>query len=502
MKKELQTIYKIQKEISILNSVIMLLDWDQKTYMPKDANKNRAEQMALVGKLIHEKFLSEKLYKSAKKLHALKTFNSLKKRDQIVVKKLYKKVLDARKLPLEFVEDLSKTASMAVMAWQEAKEKDDFKIFAPWLEKLVKLKRKQCEYVKLPGHYYNSLLDDFEEGMTVEKLKPIFQKLKEELIVLLKEVKRTRRYKKQKSILRNHKFSKPKQRKLCRDVINRMNLPSGKTRLDISSHPFTLSLSLEDVRITTRYNEKNPFASFYATIHEAGHALYGLGLPHNFEHTLIASPASVGLNESQSRFWENMISKNVWFWNFYFYMFKKMFKKELKHVVLKDFYKEINSVRPSLNRVEADEITYCLHVILRFELELALIEGKLKVKDLPKNWNKKMKSFLGIKPKNDSEGVLQDMHWGLGYFGYFPTYAIGTIYAAQLFNRLAKEKPSIKKQIEQGNFNLIVNWLRKHVHEHGYKLTAEEIIKKTCKKGLDPEEYINYLRNKYLGLYK
>lgn len=502
IKKELKIIYGIQKQISVLSSVLALLEWDQKTYMPKDANEGRAEQTASIGKLIHEKLLSESLYEAIRKLHNPKVFKTLKRGDKIVVRKLYKEVLDARKLPSDFVEELLKITSIAVMAWQEAKEKNDFKIFAPWLKKIIQLKRKQCKYIKLPGHPYNSLLNDFEEGMTVEKLKPIFQKLKVELTELLNKIKKTKAYKAQKSVLKKDKFPISRQKKICKDIIKRMNLPASKTRLDVSSHPFTLRLSLDDVRITTRYNEKNMFNSFFPTVHEAGHCLYHIGLPSEFEYTVIANSASIGLDESQSKFWENMISRNIWFLKFYFPIFKKEFREELGHVVLKDFYKEVNRVNPGMIRVDADEVTYCLHIILRFELELALVEGRLKVKDLPKSWNQKMKEFLGITPKDDRGGVLQDTHWGRGAFGYFPTYAIGTIYAAQLFNRLLKEKPSVKNQIEKGNFKSVLGWLRRHVHRYGNSLTAEEIIKKICKRGLDPEGYIEYLRNKYLGLYK
>jgi len=502
MEKELKLIYNIQKDISTLGSVLALLDWDQKTYMPKEGNKSRAEQIASIGKIIHEKFLSDELYKSVKKLHNPRVFRKLKKKDKVVVARLYKDVLDARKLPADFVEEMARLTSISVMKWQEAKEKNDFKIFAPWLKKVIKLKRKQAEYVKFPGHTYNSLLDDFEEGMTVEKLKPVFEKLKVELINLLEEIKKTKTYKNQNNLVRGEKFSITKQKRINQDIIKMMTLSPSKSRLDISSHPFTLGISMDDVRITTKYSETDLFSSVTATIHEAGHCLYHLGLPRKFETTVIAGPASIGLHESQSKFWENMVGRNIWFWTYYFPIFKRKFKEELKTAVLRDFYKDVNRVEPTMIRIYADEVTYCLHVILRFELELDMIEGKLKVDDLPKVWNKKMKKFLGIRPKNNQEGVLQDMHWGLGAFGYFPTYAIGCIYAAQLFNRLLKEKPSVKNKIEKGNFKPMVDWLGKKVHRYGKILTAEEIIKKSCGKGLDPEAFVLYLRNKYLGLYK
>ena len=289
---------------------------------------------------------------------------------------------------------------------------------------------------------------------------------------------------------------------LSKDIIKMIGLPESRSRIDESVHPFTTEAGAYDVRITTRYKEENPLFAFSSTVHEAGHALYQLGLPEEYKDTVIFRGASFGLHESQSRFWENMIAKNTLFWKFYFKFFKKTFNEQLKNTSLEQWYQYDSNVKPSLIRIEADEVTYCLHIILRFEIEMGLIEGSIKVKDLPKIWNKKMKELLGVEPKNDSEGVLQDVHWSGGAFGYFPSYAIGTIYAAQLFDALSKKHPEVKEQIQKGDFSMISKWLKENVHKYGRSLNADDIIKKVCGEGLNIDVYIKYLRKKYLEIYK
>ncbi|MFH1474067.1 MAG: carboxypeptidase M32 [Candidatus Aenigmatarchaeota archaeon] len=500
--QELDKIYSVQKEIFILKYVLDLLDWDMQTYMPKDSAEARADQIAYLSKLIHEKMTSKELLESIKVLMEPKTFSKLKRKDMIVIDRLNKDVEKERKLPTSFVEELSRATSMAFVAWQKAKKKSDFKIFQPHLEKIVELKRKEASYINLPGHPYNSLVDTFEEGMTTEKLSKKFEKLKEELVILLKKIKKSKTYKTRKNKIRKSRFPSNIQRNVSDDLIKLVNLPSSKSRLDTSAHPFTTDIGPEDVRITTNFLEENPASAIFSTVHEAGHALHGLGSPKNYENTVIFDSPSYGLSESQSRFWENMVARNILFWKYYFKFLKKKFKKQLKGVSLEQWYNHVNNVKPSLIRIEADEVTYCLHVIMRFEIETGLIEGSIKVKDLPKIWNKKMKEMLGVRPKNDRDGVLQDVHWCQGYFGYFPSYAIGTIYAAQLFDKLSKDHPEIKKQIQRGDLSFILQWLRKNVHSYGKTMGADDVIKKTCGEGLNIDVYIDYLTKKYLKIYK
>jgi carboxypeptidase Taq len=386
------------------------------------------------------------------------------------------------------------------MVWQEAREKDKFLLFAPHLEKIVELEKEYCRFIDLPGPAYNSLLDEYEEGMTVETLKKEFAYLKPQITEILEKITSSDVYGRQQAF--DMKFDVEKQKRICDFVVKKMNLPKRRSRLDVSTHPFTTSMGDDDVRITTNYERKNPLFSFFSTVHEAGHALYELGLPRDeFKDTVISDAPSLGLHESQSRFWENMIARNKHFWNYFYSEFQKIAPEKLKDMDIETWYRYVNQVRPSFIRVEADELTYCLHVILRFEIELALMEEKISVSELPQVWNEKMHDLLGITPNNDKEGVLQDMHWSGGSFGYFPTYAIGTIYASQLFKQLSKEKTDIYEQIEQGNFKNILTWLREHIHRYGRLMTADEIIKKTCGDGLNSKVFVSYLKDKYYPLY-
>lgn len=494
MNKDLKLVYDYQKEITILSQVMGLLEWDQLTYMPAKGINSRSEQISLLSNLIHKKMISNELFNSINNLRKIK----LSEKENLMIKKLYKDILRSRKLPEEYVKELSKTTSLAYNAWELARKEKKFKIFQPYLEKIVKLKKQECNFIKEPNHPYNSLLDQCEEDMTVEKLKPIFIKLKKDLINLLNKIKETDIYKKQKKVILKQKFPIEKQRKLCEDVIKRMGLLSSFSRLDLTTHPFSEKIGIDDVRLATGFR-KNPLFSFESTLHEAGHAIYDLNLPKEDAYNILGEAPSLGMHESQSRFLANIIGQSKSFCQFYFPLFKKEFNLKVN---FNQWFKEVNYVKPSLIRIESDEITYCLHIILRFELELGLIDGSIKVSDLPKLWDKKMKEFLDVTPKNDKEGVLQDVHWSGASFGYFPTYAIGTIYSAQLYKQLLKEKPLIENQITKGNFKEITSWLNKKVYKIGNKLTADEIIRKTCKQGLNPKCYIDYLTKKYSEIYE
>ena len=500
MKESLDFIYKEQKELSTFSGIGALLGWDQMTYMPPEGNVGRSEQISLISRLAHEKFTADELYRHVKKLNEIHNLEKLQEKDRAVVVRLEKDIEKSRKVPSEFVERMSKTTTIAYMVWQEAREKDKFLLFAPHLEKIVELEKEYCTFINLPGPAYNSLLDEYEEGMTVETLKKEFAYLKPQIAEILEKITSSDVYRRQQAF--DMKFDVEKQKRICDFVVKKMNLPKRRSRLDVSTHPFTTSMGDDDVRITTNYERKNPLFSFFSTVHEAGHALYELGLPRNeFKDTVISDAPSLGLHESQSRFWENMIARNKHFWNYFYSEFQKIAPEKLKDMDIEIWYRYVNQVQPSFIRVEADELTYCLHVILRFELELALIDGEIKVSELPMCWNEKMTEMLGITPKNDKEGVLQDMHWSGGSFGYFPTYVIGTIYASQLFKQLSQENSSLTEEIEQGNFINILSWLRKNVHQYGRLMTADEIIKKTCGDGLNSKVFVSYLKDKYYPLY-
>jgi len=501
MKESIDFIYKEQKELSTLGGVAALLGWDQMTYMPTGGAAGRSEQGALISRLAHEKFTSDTLWGHVKKLAEPNILDQLNQKDKAVISRLEKDIEKSRKVPSEFVEKFSKTTTMAYPAWQNAREKSDFSIFQPHLEKIVELEKQYCRYINLPGPRYNSLLDGYEEGMTVDILKKEFDYLKPQLIGLLQKITSSDVYKSQKSF--DKQFSVEKQREICDIVTEKMNLPKDRSRIDVSTHPFTTSMGYDDVRITTNFERPNPMFSFFSTVHEGGHAIYELGmLRDDYEDTVISDSPSLGLHESQSRFWENMVARNISFWKFFYPVFQKTASGQLDNVGVEVWYRYVNQVQPSFIRVEADELTYCLHVILRFEIELALMEEEIFVKELPAVWNEKMNEILGITPSNDKEGVLQDMHWSGGSFGYFPTYAIGTVYASQLFKKLTEVNSNIYNEIEQGNFENIINWLRENIHKYGRLMTADEIIKNTCGEGLNSKVFVDYLKDKYCSLYE
>jgi len=501
MKESLDFIYKEQKDLSNFGGIAALLGWDQMTYMPPKGIEERSEQISLISRLAHEKFISDKLWNHVRKLTDPSILNTLEEKDKIVVIRLEKDIEKARKIPTDFVEEMSKATSIAYGAWQEAREKNKFDLFAPHLEKIVELEKKYCAYMNLPGHPYNSLLDDYEEGMTVEKLRGAFSYLKPKIIEILTKIKDSGQFAKQHDL--KIRFDQDKQKEMCRHLLKTMFMSDDQSRMDVSIHPFSTSIGYDDVRITTNFGRNQPLFAFFSTMHEAGHALYDLGFPKGkFKDTVISDAPSLGLHESQSRFWENMIGHSKAFWSYFYPVFQKTFPDQLKNIDFNTWYSYVNQVKPSLIRIEADELTYCLHVILRFEIEMELMDAKIKVSELPRLWNEKMEEFLDIFPKTDKEGVLQDMHWSGGDFGYFPTYAIGTIYASQLFKKLSEEKPTIFDEIEKGNFANILGWLREHVHKYGRLMSADEIIKNTCREGLNSRVFVDYLKGKYFELYE
>jgi carboxypeptidase Taq len=496
-KDDLKLIYDTQKETILLGSSCAALNWDVETYMPKKGIDFRSEQISLLDKKAHETVTQDKVWDALKRLNKPASLEKLSKKDQIVVKRFYKEVEKDRKIPTALVTELSKTIMIANNTWKKAKQNNDFKLFAPHLEKLLKLRLKQAKYIGLPGHIYNSRLDSFEEGMTVKQLKPIFEKLKPQLIKLLNDIKKTDTYKKQKDLVWN--FDAKKLEGVSRWIYDKLVLDKDRSRLDISTHPFTTSLGPDDVRITSRY--RNPLESFFIAVHESGHALYELNLPREYIYTTVFDAASFGLHESQSRFLENNIARSKPVVKQLFSQLKTSFPKTIKDMNVDDFYKQVNLVKPGLIRVEADEVTYCLHIILRFELELALFEGKLKVKDLAKEWNKRMEDYFGITPPTDTDGVLQDVHWSWGEFGYFPTYALGTIYAAQINDKIKKDIPDLDKKVAKLDFKALNAWSKKHIHKYGASMLADDIIKKSCGMGLDIDAYVKYLRTKYSQIY-
>jgi len=500
MKESLDFIYKQQKELSVIGGIGALLGWDQMTYMPKGGAIERSEQSAFLSKLAHEKVVSEKFWDHITKLNKETIYKDLSEIDKNVVKRLYSDVEKSRKIPSSFVEKIAKATTLSYQSWEKAREKNDFKVFKKDLKQIIELEKEYVSYINLPGPRYNTLLDDYEEGMTADILKKEFSYLKTELKQMIEKIKDSSVYQSQKEIGLN--IDAKGQKRLCEIIISKMGLTEERARLDESTHPFTTSIGNDDVRITTSFKRKGALFSFFSTIHEAGHALYELNMPKdNYKNTVISDSPSLGLHESQSRFWENMIGRSREFWTYFYPEFKKL-DNQFEKIDFETWYRNVNLVKPSLIRVEADELTYCLHVILRFELELDIMEDKIDVKDLPELWNEKMDDMLGIRPENDVEGLLQDMHWSGGSIGYFPTYAIGSIYSSQIFNKISKDNKNFKIEIENSEYESTVKWLDENIHKYGRMHTAEEIIKKCCGEGLNSKVFVNYLKDKYYSLYE
>ena len=498
VKDSIDFIYKEQKELSVFGGIAALLGWDQLTYMPPEGASDRAEQSALISRLSHERVVSEEFWNHIQALS--KNIDQLNEKDTYVVERLEKDVEKSRKIPSDFVTRSVKASTIAYQKWEEARKQNDFHVFAPHLKEIVDLQKEYCGYINLPGPRYNSLLDGYEEGMTVDVLKKEFSILKTDLVAILQKIKESNTYQHQQD--HSLRMDSTTQKKLTTFILKQMKMPFTKSRIDESTHPFTTSLGYNDVRITTSYARENPLFSFFSTIHEAGHALYELGMPQDeYKDTVISDSPSLGIHESQSRFWENMIARSKPFWQFFYPEFKKYEPEYFQQIPFDDWYFMVNKVQPSLIRVEADELTYCLHVILRFEIEIDLMEDKINIDELPAIWNEKMNDILGITPSNDVEGVLQDMHWSGGSLGYFPTYAIGTIYASQLFNQLRKDNPDVVDQISQGNFTEVLSWLRHHIHQKGRLYCTDDIVKQVCGEGLNSKVYTNYLQQKYFELY-
>ncbi len=493
----------IGKSISLYASILQLAEWDQETYMPPGSIDVRSEQIELLSGFIHKQRTSASFKKALRALCDLKTGEPHQKdlslAQQSAIRLWHKHWAQDSKLPASFVKLCAKTSSASVHAWSQAKKTNNFKLFAPLLEKTIKLCQKRANLLGYKEHPYDALLDLYEPDMTVALLEPLFAELKVALKKLLEQIQQA---KKPSTFQMPDSFAPEVQMKVGRDLLTLLGFSDEICRLDLSSHPFCMGIHPMDTRMTTRIFKDNLISHIFSVLHESGHGLYNTQLPLEFYGTPVCGALSYGVDESQSRLWETLIGRNLPFWKFFYPVLQKEFPKELGAVDLFDFYKSINTVEPSFIRVEADEVTYCLHVILRFEIEKALIEGSLKVKDIPTVWNQKMQESFGITPPSDREGCLQDIHWSMGSFGYFPTYAFGNLLAAQLYDTLKENKPDLEKQIEEGHFTSIRNWLKENIHKHGTIYKTEELIQRVTKKPLSPKAYIQYLQNKYLKLYQ
>ena len=395
-----------------------------------------------------------------------------------------------------------KVASAAFMAWKEAKEKNDFSIFLPHLKELIRLDQMIASHLKFDKNPYDALLDQFEPELTAEKAKIVFDAIKPDLIKLVKRIQKSKNYSSSSAFVDEQiLYPKQEQELLLKSIMRRMGYDFAAGRVDVSPHPFTTTLDRHDVRITTMYIDNDFRTSYTSTMHETGHALYEQGINPEYSETPLEGGVSFGIHEALSRFWENMVGKNPAFISFMTPLFQSFYPEQLNALNEWELSRVVNLVKPSFVRIEADEVTYSLHIILRFEIENALFNNEIKPEDLPKVWREKSREYFGIEPKNDSEGVLQDVHWAYGAFGYFPAYALGNLYGAQ-FLRTMKKDIDFDAELNKGNLLPIKGWLDQNIHRHGSLYSPDELVKLVTGEKLNPKYFINYLTDKYTKLYE
>ncbi|MGK9254267.1 carboxypeptidase M32 [Paenibacillus humicus] len=489
----------LEEKIAHLSMISSLVGWDQKVTAPK---KGRDLFAKAIGTFRTEQFklsVSEEMGSLLRLLSAPEVQADLDEITQAQLRERTAEYERFKKIPEDMYRDYVVLTSKANHAWEEARERSDFSLFQPYLEKIVDFNRKMAEIFGYDQHPYDALLHEFEPGLSVAVLDPLFAKLRESSVGLLERINRSGN--KPSTAVFEQAFEVDQQKKFNHYFLPILGFDMNAGRLDETVHPFAQSMNTGDVRITTRYLQNNVRSAVFGTIHEAGHGIYEQNIDPRFEETVLSSGASFGIHESQSRFLENMIGRSESFWTYFYPKLQEHFPKQLEGVSQHDFYRAINSVQPTMIRVEADELTYNLHIMIRYEIEKALINGDIEVAELPAIWNEKMQEYLGITPANDTEGVLQDVHWSFGGFGYFPSYSLGNLYAAQLLNTILREKPDFYADIEAGRFEGIQEWLKDKIHRHGKLYTPEQLIRQVTGEDLKADYLVDYLEEKYSRIY-
>jgi len=490
------------KELGVLNSCAGVLGWDQQTYMPANGADLRGEQMALLAALAHQKFTDPKVGDLLAAVEASDVTRDPDAPEAANVRELRRGYDRATKLPQALVEELARVTTQAQQVWQTARAKNDFPAFRPWLEKVVALKRQEAAAVGFVDHPYNALIDEYEPGTTVADLKVLFAGLTRDLVPLVRAVADSPK-KPDRSILERD-YPIDRQKVFAESAAVAVGFDFAAGRLDTTTHPFCSGLGPGDCRITTRYNPRAFHEAFFGVLHETGHALYEQNLPAEHFGTPLGSACSLGIHESQSRLWENQVGRGRPFWDHFFPRLRQAFPTALAGVSADAFFFAVNEVRPSLIRVEADEVTYNLHVALRFEIELGLLSGDLTVAELPGAWNERVKALLGLDVPDDARGCLQDIHWSFGGLGYFPTYTLGNLYAAQFMSAIKRDlggAEALAADFRRGEFGRLKDWLTSNIHRHGHRYRAGDLCRRATGTALSPAPFVSYLSEKYGPLY-
>lgn len=500
MKGKLQALKERLLEAHDLDSTASILNWDQSTYMPPGGAPTRARQMAILGRLAHERFTDPAIGRLLERLQSYEESLPYDSDDASLIRVTRREYERAVRVPSKFVAELNSHQAESYQVWIEARPHNDFARVQPYLEKTLDLSRRYADY--FPGYesIADPLIDESDYGMKASILSPLFAQLRGALMPIVDAV--TSQPPADDGCLRQH-FSEATQWAFSLDVARQIGYDFERGRLDKTHHPFETAFSIGDVRITTRVDELNLGQALFSTIHESGHAMYEQGINPDYEGTPLAHGTSSGVHESQSRLWENIVGRGRGFWTYFYPRVQAAFPAQLGPVPLDTFYRAINKVERSLIRTDADEVTYNLHVMLRFDLELALLEGQLAVRDLADAWRERYRADLGVVSPDDRDGVLQDVHWYGGMIGgSFQGYTLGNILGAQFYEAALRARPDIPAQIEQGHFDMLHGWLRESIYRHGSKCTAAELVQRVTGGPLSIEPYVRYLRNKYGQKYR
>ncbi len=496
MSEKLDQLKEKLGEVSDIGRAASVLGWDQQVNMPPGGSEARGRQLATLSKIAQEKFITDEVGRLIDDLK--QEFDGADTDEAAMIRVAARDYDKAKRVPPEFIAEQAIVTSKAFEAWREAKGKSDFSIFQPHLERVVELVEKYISFFPPTDHPYDVLLDDYEHGMKTADVKAIFDGLRPKQVKLIKAIASSKHVK---DDFLYKKYNEQKLMDFGVQVITKFGYDWSRGRQDKAPHPFETTFSVNDVRITTRFEADNPLAMLFSTMHESGHAMYEQGINPAYERTPIAGGTSLAVHESQSRMWENLVGRSLPFWEHFYPAFKKTFPTQLDGVSLKSFYKAINTVEPSLIRVNADEATYNLHIMLRLELEIGIVEGLIAIKDLPEIWSSKMQEYLGITPPDDAKGVLQDIHWSNGAIGYFSTYALGNLISAQLWEKINKDIRNLDDQIRKGDFSELLGWLRQNIHRHGQKYEPQKLVERVTGSKITPEPYIRYLTKKYSEIY-
>jgi len=500
MKERYAELVSQLQQVGLLGSVGSVLGWEQETYMPTGGAELRSRQISMIAGMAHQRATAPELGELLAEL-STQDWGDPHSPEAVNVREARRDYERATKLPQRLVEELSRVTTLSQQAWSQARRKNNFAEFEPWLQQVIDLKREEARCLQEDGGpLYDTLLDHYEPRMTTAELQATFQPLREKLVPLVAEIAEAKD--RPDTSIPNRSYPVAAQRAFAEEAARAIGFDFDRGRLDESAHPFCSGFGPGDCRLTTRFDEKFFNMAFFGTLHEAGHGIYEQGLNPDAFGLPMGSAISLGIHESQSRMWENLVGRSRGFWQHFYPKAQQYFPESLGNVELEDFYRAVNTVEPSFIRVEADEVTYNLHIMLRFELEQMLISGEVNAADVPTVWNEKFEAYLGLVPPDDAHGCLQDVHWSAGLLGYFPTYALGNVYASQFFAAAHDQISGLDDLIAKGEFAPLKNWLNENIHQRGQQYSATDLVKVVTGNEFDAEPLVTHLQTKFREVYR